>query len=577
MSERRFKSQVSEVLSESLPDAAAGGDLERWLAPTTESRIEQIPVEEIRDRTWRGEVDTADPTYRALKASIRASGVLQPLLLRPHPEGGYEVVSGARRLRAARDTVQSSVPAVVRELDDAQALVGGSWDAVLRAGLTPREGREMTARLVAAGMEEAQASALVATVPLREAAEDEAEAEASAAAVVAGDVEGAGGVALVEVAPVEAPAEIAAAGEAVVIAEPEDAVAVEAETVAEPEVEAAVEAEAPTEVDIEAAVEAEMVAEPEVAVEAPAEAETLAEPEVAVEPDAEIGVAEVEPPVEPDASSAIGEPAIAAETEAETVVAEPESAVEVEAPGEPEPAPAVEAEPEAAVEVEAPASPEPAPAVEAEPEAAVEVEAPAEPEPALAVEPEAEAAAAEVAADDEALISADAPAVGEPTEVDSGAVAVTADAAVIAEPAPHVIPIKLPDSAAAIPLEEADTDDGSLPVAAPAQAVTASEAQPAEAASGSRLVSEPIPSVPMETARRPSGGAGVAMPAVLRRGPLFYAVLGIGLAVGAIVFILVTVVEGVGSGTTPIIAAVIVAVLGFVAAMVSLAQPRQRR
>ncbi len=41
-------------------------------------------------------------------------------------------------------------------------------------------------------------------------------------------------------------------------------------------------------------------------------------------------------------------------------------------------------------------------------------------------------------------------------------------------------------------------------------------------------------------------------------------------------FILVTVVEGVGSGAAPIIAAVVVAVVGFVTAMISLAQPRQR-
>ena len=65
------------------------------------------------------------------------------------------------------------------------------------------------------------------------------------------------------------------------------------------------------------------------------------------------------------------------------------------------------------------------------------------------------------------------------------------------------------------------------------------------------------------------------VPALLRRGPLFYAVLGIGLAVGAIVFILTSVLEGVG-GTTSIIAAVVVAVVGLVTAMVSLAQPRPR-
>ncbi len=72
MSERRFKDQISDALSEVLPDAS-GGVLEKWLAPTTESRIEQIPVEQIRDRAWRADVDTTEPNYRALKASIRAS------------------------------------------------------------------------------------------------------------------------------------------------------------------------------------------------------------------------------------------------------------------------------------------------------------------------------------------------------------------------------------------------------------------------------------------------------------------------------------------------------------------------
>src|SRR5258708_17942408 len=121
MSDRRFKDQISAALSEVLPDAS-GGVLEKWLAPTTESRIEQIPVEQIRDRAWRADVDTTEPNYRALKASIRASGVLQPLLLRPHPEGGFEVVSAPRRFRAARDTAQSTIPAGVRHRDDVQAL-----------------------------------------------------------------------------------------------------------------------------------------------------------------------------------------------------------------------------------------------------------------------------------------------------------------------------------------------------------------------------------------------------------------------------------------------------------------------
>ena len=103
-----------------------------------------------------------------------------------------------------------------------------------------------------------------------------------------------------------------------------------------------------------------------------------------------------------------------------------------------------------------------------------------------------------------------------------------------------------------------------MPVAAPA-------AVPDDP--GSRLLTPPTtadaPPTPIASMR------SLQVPGVLRRGPLFYAVLGIGLAVGAIVFILTSVLEGVG-GTTSIIAAVVVAVVGFVTAMVSLAQPRQR-
>jgi ParB-like chromosome segregation protein Spo0J len=453
MSERRFKNQITDILTEQLPDAS-GGSLERWLAPTTESKIEQIPVEQIRDRAWRAEVDTTEPTYRGLKASIRASGVLQPLLLRPHPEGGYEVVSGARRLRAARDTAQSAVPAVVRELSDVQALVGGSWDAVVRTGLTAREGRELVAQLITAGMDQAQADALVATAPVRVV---EGEEEVAAAPVAE--------VASVEVEPAEAPAPVAAENGAATLP-----------------VEEAIEvAEAPAP-DAVAAVEVEAQPEPAVEVEPEAEAPV----EVEVEPEAEAAV-EVEP-----------ETVIEAEPEAET-------AVEVE----------VEPEPEAAVI-----------------EAAVEVEPEPEPEP----------------------------------ELDSEPITVSVEAITTEGTTPHVIPIKLPEPPAELPEEEPEPD-GSLPVAAPAAVV--------ESTPGSRLVSDPVPAVPMEMPRT-AARATTPVPPLLRRGPLFYAVLGIGLAVGAIVFILVTVVEGVGSGTTPIIAAVIVAVLGFVAAMVSLAQPRQR-
>jgi ParB family chromosome partitioning protein len=60
-----------------------------------------------------------------LAENIRQHGVLQPILVRPLPEGEagtYELVAGARRYRASKIAKRESIPAKVRELTDAQAV-----------------------------------------------------------------------------------------------------------------------------------------------------------------------------------------------------------------------------------------------------------------------------------------------------------------------------------------------------------------------------------------------------------------------------------------------------------------------
>jgi ParB-like chromosome segregation protein Spo0J len=113
-------------------------------APTQETSVEQVPVGDIDDPEWRAPVDTADPAYRALKASVRASGILQPLLVRRTAQGGLQVVSGMRRLRAAREMGQEAVPATVQELTEVQAIVG-AWDALVRERATV-DGRDAIER-----------------------------------------------------------------------------------------------------------------------------------------------------------------------------------------------------------------------------------------------------------------------------------------------------------------------------------------------------------------------------------------------------------------------------------------------
>jgi ParB family transcriptional regulator, chromosome partitioning protein len=74
-----------------------------------------------------------------LAESIRSQGVIQPLLVRPRAAGGYEIVAGERRWRAAREAGRQTVPAVVREADDRDTLLLGLIENVAREQLTPVE------------------------------------------------------------------------------------------------------------------------------------------------------------------------------------------------------------------------------------------------------------------------------------------------------------------------------------------------------------------------------------------------------------------------------------------------------
>jgi len=74
-----------------------------------------------------------------LAESVKRQGVIQPLLVRPRAAGGYEIVAGERRWRAAREAGLATVPAVVREHDDRDTLLVGLIENVAREQLSPVE------------------------------------------------------------------------------------------------------------------------------------------------------------------------------------------------------------------------------------------------------------------------------------------------------------------------------------------------------------------------------------------------------------------------------------------------------
>jgi ParB family chromosome partitioning protein len=99
----------------------------------------ELPVDAIHPNPRQPRKRFDGEAGSGLAESIRAQGVIQPLLVRPRAAGGYEIVAGERRWRAAREAGKASVPAVVREADDRDTLLLGLIENVAREQLTPVE------------------------------------------------------------------------------------------------------------------------------------------------------------------------------------------------------------------------------------------------------------------------------------------------------------------------------------------------------------------------------------------------------------------------------------------------------
>ncbi|HEY8416059.1 MAG TPA: ParB/RepB/Spo0J family partition protein, partial [Thermaerobacter sp.] len=98
-----------------------GGGGTRASTPSEGEPVRRVPVARILPNPFQPRRRFDPDSLAELAESIRQVGVLQPLLVRPRPEGGYELVAGERRLRAAEMAGLTEVPVVVRNLDDREA------------------------------------------------------------------------------------------------------------------------------------------------------------------------------------------------------------------------------------------------------------------------------------------------------------------------------------------------------------------------------------------------------------------------------------------------------------------------
>jgi ParB family chromosome partitioning protein len=104
---------------------------------STATDLVQLPVGSIRANTRQPRRRLDGERIEELADSIRAQGVVQPVVVRSSPEGGYELIAGERRWRAARVAGLATVPALVREADDRNSLLLALVENVAREDLSP--------------------------------------------------------------------------------------------------------------------------------------------------------------------------------------------------------------------------------------------------------------------------------------------------------------------------------------------------------------------------------------------------------------------------------------------------------
>src|SRR5579862_3476789 len=103
------------------------------------SELAHVPIEQIHANPRQPRKRFEHEATLGLADSIRHEGVLQPVVLRPRDEGGYELIAGERRWRAAREAGVPTVPALIREADDRETLLLGLVENVARENLSPVE------------------------------------------------------------------------------------------------------------------------------------------------------------------------------------------------------------------------------------------------------------------------------------------------------------------------------------------------------------------------------------------------------------------------------------------------------
>ena len=144
MAKRRSLGRGLEALLSS-PGVGAG------LQPASEGELKELPLDMLQRGQYQPRLDMREDALAELAESIRAQGVVQPIVVRAVGAGSvgrYEIIAGERRWRAAQMAGLDTIPAVVRDIPDIAAVAVALIENIQREDLNPLEEARALKRLI---------------------------------------------------------------------------------------------------------------------------------------------------------------------------------------------------------------------------------------------------------------------------------------------------------------------------------------------------------------------------------------------------------------------------------------------
>ena len=141
------KRGLGKGLDALLGGAAAGGH-ERAAPDARDGELKNLPVESLQPGRYQPRTGMDPEKLRELADSIRAQGVVQPIVVRAVGRDRYEIIAGERRWRAAQIAELSTVPAVVRDVPDQATVAMALIENIQRENLNPLEESSALRRLI---------------------------------------------------------------------------------------------------------------------------------------------------------------------------------------------------------------------------------------------------------------------------------------------------------------------------------------------------------------------------------------------------------------------------------------------